>query len=242
MVSNKLHGFFYFLLNNFGVLSSNFNELTQKFQVSKFHFIKNLLLIPAMVLIKRYLVPKSVYVGIARDSVQAVKGIRIFSRLMMRFMPLSVLITSLFCIYIQLMKQKKTLKFLNEFVQDFQKFPKHFARKASFASFCFISSLLADFFVTFKFSWQLFVVILSVKYRNLSVLAFCMFFSFLLKSFEQIMNKVNEKLRSSMVELTIFDDVSRLHKLLMQFNETFGIVVTMLTSYLATEIVFRVSN
>lgn len=241
MISNKINVFFYFLLNNFGVLSSNFNELTQKFQVSKFHFIKNLLLIPSIHLIRRYLIPKSVYVGIYRESVKAVKGIRIFSHLMMGVMNLYVLIIPLSCIYIQLMKQKKVIKFLNEFFQDFKKIPNYFVKNASFVSFCFIFSLLADFFATYKVGWKIFIIFLSVRYSNLSVFAFCLFFSFVLKSFEQILNKVNERLKGSIVELSIFDDVSRLHKLLMQFNETFGMVLTVLTSYLATEIVFRVS-
>lgn len=226
-----------FLLNFFGVLSAHYDQKKNILQVSKIQTIKNLILIPSIFVIKKFLVPKSFHAASVQENLVDLTGLSKFFVLMIGYMK-TVLIASIFCIYIQLINQSKVLKFLNKFKYLFEKVPSKFIVKTKITLFLFISNCLIEFCATLKPNWQGFVNFFTARFQDFVILTFCTFFACIFSSIEQKLEDTSKILNAKCV--TKAEEIIQACKILKSFNETFGLLLTVLTVFLAVEITFRV--
>lgn len=248
-----------FIFNSTGVLSLKYNKLTQSLELSKLIFAKNVLLSPMLLMLKAFLlVNLDISKAFVEDKV-LIPGLTQFFDSLNDVSWVMYLVTVILCAYIQLFKQKKILNVCNnfmKFLKDDERvtFLPVFKRKLSKILSLSIAILLFNSVVEFSISYKLnlsgLLVYVVGHYELLFLFTniyfigmFMLLFEIFLKNFHHEIKQISCESSYNDISIRRTDLLTKFldfHKLVMDFNDAFGDLLTILTIFEVTDMTIKV--
>lgn len=240
----KLHKFLVFFYNLFAVTSVGFDG--DRFKISKLAFVKNFLLLPVFFTFFGKSLPRSFTQASSEQGQFSIdKPVTIFYLFVFQTLMLHYRVTSAFVVYFPLWKQKKIVEFLNnccrfyqkyKFELDFEKFER---RVVTFSFAAFLTLFVCytvELFAIFTPTWG--GLVRSSIFHFNGFICFCcssfiwsvlLLFLFVLQSVAEKLALMHKNKQKANFQVEIFDLTLAVDELLTEFNETFGLLFSVMT-------------
>lgn len=255
-MSNYDRRFLVFFYNLFAVTSIKLEKKT--FKTSKTALAKNLLLIPFIHFVLNSSIPRSFSDASERNaqiSADARCSCTVFYRLLFYYFMIQYRVAACVIVYVQILHQKKMIKFLNNCVRfaqhyeweiNYKEFERRYIKKLSIASMTLVACYVFQFAAAFQHNWQgiinfsLFEIYGFIMYLYSSFVGlFLELLSFLFEDFTRKLSQIsNRKIqRNPNRSIQQLIDVDQL---LNEFKEAFGSLFSIITLFCFATITVKV--